>query len=158
MILKKLKIYNLKFFIILFSGISFGSLACENIKFFKNNIFLKSESNNKIFTFNVKIADTKAKRETGLKCKKHLDENEGMLFVWKLEDKRYFWMKDTNLFLDIIFINSNLEIVDIFFNAKPNNIMTITSNKKVKFVLELRAGVFKKNNLDIGDKLFFQKK
>ena len=67
-------------------------------------------------------------------------------------------MKDTNLFLDIIFINSDLEVVDIFFNAKPNNVMTITNNKKVKLVLELKAGVFKKNNLNIGDKLFFKKK
>ena len=154
-ILNKLKIYNLKFFIILFCGISLSSYACENIKFLKNNIFLKSQINKKIFKFNVEIADTKAKRETGLKCKKHLNENEGMLFVWNLEDTRQFWMKDTNLFLDIIFINSNLKIVEIFFNAKPYDLMTITSKKKVKFVLELKAGVLKKINIDIGDKLIF---
>ncbi len=158
MILKKLKIYNLTFLIILFFGISLDSFACQNIKFLKKNIFLISESNKKIFKFNVKIADTKAKRETGLKCTKHLNENEGMLFIWGFEDKRYFWMKYTNVFLDIIFINSNFEIVDVFFNARPHDLKIITSKKKAKLVLELKAGVLKKLNLHRGDKLFFKKK
>ena len=62
----------------------------------------------------------------------------------EFEDNRYFWMKNTNLFLDIIFINSDLKLVDIFFNAKPYDLMNISSNKKAKYVLELNAGVFKK--------------
>ena len=80
-----------------------------------------------------------------------------MFFVWNLEDKRYFWMKNTKFSLDIIFINKNLEIVDIFFNAKPYDLMTITSDKKAKYVLELYAGVFKSFNLEIGDKIFLKK-
>ena len=80
-----------------------------------------------------------------------------MLFIWKFEDQRYFWMKNTKFFLDIIFINSNLEIVDIYFNAKPYDLKSITSNKKAKFVLELNAGVFKKFKFNIGDKIILKK-
>ena len=56
-------------------------------------------------------------------------------------------------YLDIIFINSKKEIVDVYFNAKPFNLMTITSPKKAMFVLELNALVFKDLNLVIGDKI-----
>ena len=80
-----------------------------------------------------------------------------MLFIWKFEDHRYFWMKNTNLFLDIIFINSDFKIADIFFNAIPNDLTKITSEKKAKFVLELKAGILKKLNLNIVDNLFLKK-
>ena len=70
---------------------------------------------------------------------------------------RSFWMKNTEFSLDIIFINKYLKIVDIFFNAKPYDLMTITSDKKAKYVLELHAGVFKSLNLEIGDQLIFKK-
>ena len=62
------------------------------------------------------------------------------------------------IILNIIFINKNLEIVDIFFNAKPYDLMTIKSDKKTKYILELHAGIFKSFNLEIGDKIFFKKK
>ena len=95
------------------------------------------------------------KRETGLQFKKGLKKNEGMLFIWKPEDQRFIWMKNTKFYLDIIFINSKLEIVDIFFNAKPYDLTTVSSFKKTKFILELKSGTFKKLNLNIGDKLHF---
>ena len=93
---------------------SFSSFACKNIHFVTSEILITSKQLNKKFKFYVDLADTNLKRKTGLKCKKYLKDNEGMLFIWSSEDNRHFWMKNTNLFLDIIFINSDLEIVDIF--------------------------------------------
>ena len=80
-----------------------------------------------------------------------------MLFIWKLEDQRNFWMKNTKFYLDIIFINSDFEIIDIYFNAKPFSLLNISSSRKAQYVLELNEGVFKKLDLIIGDKLVFKK-
>ena len=48
-----------------------------------------------------------------------MELNEGMLFIWKTEDLRSFWMKNTSIPLDIIFLNEAYEIIDISLNAKP---------------------------------------
>lgn len=156
--LKKLKICNLKFFIyFIFLILNFSSNAseCKNIIFLKSEIFIINKKNNKKHRFSIELANSQLKREIGLQCKSELKENEGMLFIWNSEDYRNFWMKNTKFYLDIIFINSNLKIVDIFFYAKPYDITTISSNKKSKYVLELNSGILKKLNLNIGDKLSF---
>ena len=150
----KLKIFNLILILFIFPTYSH---ACENITFSISQIYIFSKKNKEKFKFDIQIADTKPKRKKGFQCQKRINKNEGMFFVWNLEDKRYFWMKNTKFSLDVIFINKNLEIVDIFFNAKPYDLMTITSDKKAKYVLELYAGVFKSFNLEIGDELIFKK-
>ncbi len=150
----KLKIFNLILILFIFPTYSH---ACENITFSNSEIYIFSKKNKEKFKFDVQIADTKPKRKKGFQCQKNIKINEGMFFVWNLEDKRYFWMKNTEFSLDIIFINKYLKIVDIFFNAKPYDLMTITSVKKAKYVLELHAGVFKSLNLEIGDQLIFKK-
>ena len=155
--LNKFKFYFFFYLFLFFFNFSFSSFACQNINYDKSEILIVSKKNKKQFKFYVEVADNEVRRKKGLQCRKILKKNEGMLFIWKFEDHRYFWMKNTNLFLDIIFINSDLEIVDIFFNAKPYDLTTIKSEKKAKFVLELKAGIFKKLNLNIGDRLFFKK-
>jgi uncharacterized membrane protein (UPF0127 family) len=159
--LKKLKSYNSKFFIyfiFLVFNFSLNASECKNIVVSKSEIFILNNKNAKKFKFTVDLADTKLKREIGLQCKKDLKENEGMLFIWNSEAQRYFWMKNTKFHLDIIFINADFKIVDIFFNAKPFSLINITSSRKAKYVLELKNGVFENLDLKIGDKLVFKKK
>ena len=159
--LKKLKIYNLKFylyFIFVIINFPLNASECKNIKFSKTEIFIVNKRNDKIIKFSVDLADTKLKREIGLQCKKDLKENEGMLFVWNSEEQRFFWMKNTKFHLDIIFINSDFKIVDIFFNAKPFSLINISSSRKAQYVLELNKGIFKNLDLMIGDRLEFQRK
>ena len=83
---------------------------------------------------------------------KKLKNFEGMLFSWNKEDLRSFLMKNTS-FSDLIFINSEFEIIDILYNAKPYSLNIMSSQKKAKYVLELN-NVF---TLEIGDKIQFQK-
>ena len=156
--LKKLKSYNSKFFIyfiFLVFNFSLNASECKNIVVSKSEIFILNNKNAKKFKFTVDLADTKLKREIGLQCKKDLKENEGMLFIWNSEAQRYFWMKNTKFHLDIIFINSDLEIVDIFFDAKPYDLTIVSSPKKAKYILELKSGILKKLNLNSGDKLLY---
>ena len=158
--LKKLKNYKFLYlinFIIL--GIFFyhNATACSDIKFAKKDIFIVSKFNNKKVRFNVEIADTDLKRKTGLQCRTKMELNEGMLFIWKTEDFRSFWMKNTSIPLDIIFINKTYEIIDIFYNAKPYNLKSISSKKKAKYVLELNRGQFNSLKFNLKDTIIINK-
>ena len=158
--LKKLKNYKFLFiinFTILVLSFNYNATACFDIKFAKKDIFIVSKKNNKKIRFNVEIADTDLKRKIGFQCKTKMKLNEGMLFIWKTEDYRSFWMKNTSIPLDIIFFNKIYEIIDIFYNAKPYSLNIISSKKKAKYVLELKKGTSKKLDIIIGDKIDIQK-
>ncbi len=105
--------------------------------------------------FLVELAKNNYERQKGLQCKKKLKKNEGMLFIWYDEDYRSFWMKNTVIPLDLIFINSSLEVIEVYFDARPFSEKSIRSEKRAKFVLELNAGVFKELGFDIGDRIIF---
>ena len=158
--LKKLKNYNFLFFIyfiILGYFFTHNATACSDIKFAKKDIFIESHNNNQEIRFNVEIADTDLKRKIGLQCRTKMELNEGMLFIWESEDFRSFWMKNTSIPLDIIFLNEKKEIVDISFNAKPFSLKSILSKKKAKYVLELNKGVFDSFKLNLKDKIIINK-
>ena len=158
--LKKLKNYKFLFFInFIILGIFFihNATACSNIKFAKKDIFIESHNNNQKIRFNVEIADTDLKRKTGLQCRTKMELNEGMLFIWEIEDFRSFWMKNTFIPLDIIFINKAYKIIDISFNVKPLSLKPILSKKKAKYVLELNKGVFTSYKFELKDKIILNK-
>ena len=144
-------------FIILFIFFTHKALACSDIKFAKKDIFIVSKKNNQKIRFKVEIADTDLKRKTGLQCKKEMKLDEGMLFIWRTEDFRNFWMKNTSIPLDIIFLNKTYEIVDIIYNAKPFSLKSLSSNIKAQYVLELNKGVFDTNRFDLKDKIIINK-
>ena len=158
--LKKLKNYKFLFvinFIIFGFFFNHNAEACSDIKFAKKDIFVVSKFNNKKIRFRVEIADTDLKRKTGLQCRTKMELNEGMLFIWKTEDFRSFWMKNTSIPLDIIFINKTYEIIDIFYNAKPYNLKSISSKKKAKYVLELNRGQFNSLKFNLKDTIIINK-
>src|SRR3989344_2335385 len=70
-------------------------------------------------TFEVEIADTSLERAQGLMFRAELKEYQGMLFIFPISEKHSFWMKNTFIPLDIIWIDENFEIVYIYENAQP---------------------------------------
>ena len=102
---------------------------------------------------NAYIADTPAKRAQGLMHVTDLPENAGMLFVFSQPRQVSMWMKNTVISLDILFLNPNGRIVKIQKNAKPLSLANIPSYAKVKWVLELNAGVAAKLDLQPGYRL-----
>ena len=158
--LKKLKNYKFLYlinFIILGIFFNDNATACSDIKFAKKNIFITSKHDNQKIRFNVEVADTDLKRKIGLQCKAKMKSNEGMLFIWKKEDFRSFWMKNTSIPLDIIFFNKIYEIVEIVYNAKPLILKSISSNKKANYVLELNKGVLASYKFELKDKIIINK-
>jgi hypothetical protein len=96
-----------------------------------------------IVTVNAEIADTAEKLQRGLMFRTSMGENEGMLFVFNDEQPRTFWMKDTLIPLDIIFISSAGEVVDIKKNFVPcaaEPCPSYTSKQSARYVLEVNAG------------------
>jgi len=109
-------------------------------------------------TVSVKIADTKTEQAKGLMFKKNLDENEGMLFVFDSERRHSFWMKNTLIPLDMIWVNSNKEVVHIEHSAPPckeSPCPTYSSDQPAQYVLELNGGWSIRHNLNLGDTLVF---
>lgn len=107
----------------------------------------------------VEIADTPAKRASGLMWRSYLSEGEGMLFVFGDEGKRNFWMKNTLIPLDIIFISASKKIIGITSNAKPceadMNCSYITSEENAKYVLEVNGGDTETLGIQVGDSVQF---
>ncbi|OIO80853.1 hypothetical protein AUJ84_02400 [Candidatus Pacearchaeota archaeon CG1_02_32_132] len=92
--------------------------------------------------FSVELAQTPEERATGLMNREFLAENEGMLFIFPEEGDYGFWMKDTLIPLDMIWINQNLEIVNIATAQPCNEVCPIIRSKDpALYVLELNAGI-----------------
>jgi uncharacterized membrane protein (UPF0127 family) len=108
--------------------------------------------------FYVELAVTSEERSRGLMFREHLDPDKGMLFIYKDEGVHYFWMKNTLILLDMIWINGNREVISISKDVQPCEISQcplIGSEQKVQYVLELNAGSSDKIGLAIGDKVTF---
>ncbi|MDC1055669.1 DUF192 domain-containing protein [bacterium] len=135
------------FLIIVSPKIIFGNMQVPEFKKTVCEININNKKNKKIY---VEIADTEKKRSYGLMNREEIMIDNGMLFIWDKSEKRNFWMKNTLLNLDLFFINMKGIIVGIYRNAKALDQKNISSNEKVKFVLEMKAGELKSQ---VGDKL-----
>mgnify|MGYP001174807142 CR=1 FL=1 len=88
----------------------------------------------------VEVAATKKKRELGLMYRNELPETHGMFFIFPKETTLSFWMKNTPLPLDIVFINSKFQIVHVAKNTVPYSTARISSLHPAKYVLEVNGG------------------
>jgi len=108
--------------------------------------------------FQVEVADTPEERAEGLMFRESLNEDEGMLFVYEEEGNRSFWMKNTYIPLDIIFLDSNLKVINIEkANPEPNtsdeNLKRYRSEKPTQYVLEINQNRSKEIGLEHGDRI-----
>lgn len=105
--------------------------------------------------FLVEIAANQSQRGYGLMNREHLDPDKGMLFVYDEEGYHSFWMKNTLIPLDIIWINSSQDIVYIERNAQPctsDYCPIIDPWRNASYVLEINGGLCDKYGINVGDK------
>lgn len=110
------------------------------------------------FTVQARVADTPEKAARGLMFVKQLPENEGMLFLFDREEMQAFWMKNTWIDLDIIFLNADGKINRIFDRVEHTHVYTPDAEIPVvqapaHYVLELAAGTAARHQLQAGNKL-----
>lgn len=104
------------------------------------------------------IADTPLTQARGLSGHAPLKENEGMLFIFEKPEKHSFWMKEMLFSLDMIWIGSDMKVVDITENATPESYPKFfTPKEPAKYVLEVTAGFSRAHGIKIGDTLKFIK-
>ena len=109
------------------------------------------------FDINVEIAETQQEQSYGLMYVDKLEENEGMWFPYNQERALSFWMKNTLVPLDILFVNKDFEIVDIkenFLPCKAEDCESYTALAKAQYVLEVIGEYSEINDINIGDKIY----
>ncbi len=102
----------------------------------------------------LEIADTVEERRVGLMNRAYLEENAGMLFVYTDSQKRSFWMKNCDIPLDIIFLNSEKQVINIIKNApicKIEDCPLYPSAEPAMYVIEMNGGWADKYGLVAGD-------
>ena len=125
----------LKYFFI-FLLVSSTNLIAET---YFDSLFIKN-NNQELVQFKVEVVKSPKQQERGLMYRKELKKNTGMLFIFKKEKEASFWMKNTLISLDIIFINKDGEIDSIKKNTKPKSLRRIKSENEVIAVLEINSG------------------
>lgn len=113
-------------------------------------VFADSTGNAKI-KIDIEIADTDYDRQLGLMFRTEMSNKEGMLFIFPQQQMQSFWMRNTNLSLDIIFVNENKKIVTIHKSTTPVSDQSYPSTEPAKFVVEVIAGFTDRNNINEGD-------
>ncbi len=106
-------------------------------------------------SFKVEVASTPEEQTRGLMFVKHLDPERGMLFVFGKDEMRSFWMRNTLIPLDMIFITSARKVVHVHHGAIPLDETPISSRAGARYVLEVNGGKADMCRIKTGTKVKF---
>jgi uncharacterized membrane protein (UPF0127 family) len=118
-------------------------------------VTIEAPSGEQLALVNVEIANTPAERELGLMYRKHMDDGAGMIFVFPAPDRLSFWMKNTEIPLDMIFADSSGKIVGIVQNAEPLSETPLGVGGDSQYVLEVNGGFAQRHHVTPGAILKF---
>lgn len=129
----------------------------KEITFTKNGELklLKAETDSVVARLDIEIADNDYKVQTGLMYRRSMEPQQAMLFVFKDQQPRSFYMKNTEIPLDIIYFNADKELVSVQKNARPNDLTSLPSGAPAQYVLEVSAGLSDIWELTKGDRFEF---
>lgn len=105
----------------------------------------------------IEIADDDNSRAQGLMYRTKMNENQGMFFIFPNETFQSFWMRNTVMPLDIIFVNKENRIVRIHKNTEPFYEGSYPSNAPAIYVIEVNAGYTEKYGINEGDKISWRR-
>jgi uncharacterized membrane protein (UPF0127 family) len=114
---------------------------------------IKQNTDSIIKTLDIEIADDEYKTQTGLMYRESMEENQAMLFIFPDSQVRSFYMKNTAIALDIIYIDANKKIVSFQKNAQPFDESSLPSGVPCQYVLEINAGLSDRWGLEKGDNI-----
>lgn len=105
----------------------------------------------------IEIADNEADITQGLMYRSEMDEDHGMLFLMPDTDNQSFWMLNTEIPLDIIFIGEDRRIINVAANTTPGSLDPVPSTAPARYVLEVNGGYAERKNLQAGDLLSWER-
>jgi len=133
-------------------------IETEEITFTKEGeATLLKPSGDTIQQIDIEIADNSYERQTGLMYRESMEDDQGMLFIYDNEAPRAFYMKNTYIPLDIIYFAADSTAVSFQKNAQPQDETSLPSGEPAQFVLELNAGLADDWNIEVGDKIDFER-
>ncbi|WP_297705411.1 DUF192 domain-containing protein [uncultured Eudoraea sp.] len=115
----------------------------------------KAQSDSVIVKYNIEIAESDYETQTGLMYRESMELDQGMFFIFPDVLFHSFYMKNTKIPLDLIFIDEELRIASYKENAQPLDETGLSSEVPVQYVLELNAGQCKQYSLAVGDRIAF---
>ncbi|GJH40802.1 hypothetical protein RCZ04_13520 [Capnocytophaga sp. HP1101] len=115
------------------------------LSIFKNDSLIK--------TIDVEFAKNDMERALGLMYRSSMDENQGMWFIFPEEAPRSFYMRNTEIPLDIIYLDKDKKVVSIAKNARPYDETSLPSEKPAMYVLEINGGLSDKWGIEKGDRM-----
>lgn len=110
-----------------------------------------------VTTIDIEIADSEAARAKGLMFRRSMAPNRGMLFIFSQSEEQGFWMKNTFLPLDILYVNEDFEIVKIYRRTTPLSEISLKSGKEARYVVEVNAGFCTQHGIEEGDRISFER-
>ena len=137
----------------LISTITSGAMAA-GFECTQNQIAIQTDDGHVIFS--IELADTPALREKGLMFRKELPENSGMLFAYETPREAAFWLRNTYIPLDMVFMDETGVIRHIHVNARPHDETPIPGavpgdpNPERQFILEIAGGEAARLGLEVG--------
>ncbi|BBD45407.1 MAG: DUF192 domain-containing protein [Petrimonas sp.] len=118
--------------------------------------FLSAQNNDTLSVIDIEVADNNQRRARGLMYRKSLPADAGMLFVFDEEEIQGFWMKNTYIPLDMLFVNADNEIITIHTNTAPLKEWNYASTRPALYVVEVNAGYCAQKQITEGDKIIFE--
>jgi uncharacterized protein len=161
----RFKIFSIIFIGLLFSALGWSIMCADQeqagqtpfYSFTKEGeLFFFTPDSEQVTQIDIEFADDADEIVLGLMFRRSMRENQGMLFIFDSEAPRSFWMKDTYFSLDMIFVDSNKEIVSIARETSPLSEQNYRSEKPAQYVVEVNAGFAKKHGIVPGYKIDWQ--
>lgn len=118
--------------------------------------FVRANGADTITTIDIEVANDDASRARGLMYRNSLPSNAGMLFIQDAEYIQSFWMKNTYISLDMIFVNRDKKIVTIQANTEPLREWNYSSTEPALYVVETNAGFCQQHQINVGDMVEFE--
>ncbi len=118
--------------------------------------FLSNSGTDTIKSITVEVASSTNERAHGLMYRKEMPDTVGMLFLFDQPEPQSFWMKNTYISLDIIYINSDKEIVSIQKYTQPLSELPLPSRAPAQYVVEVNGGFCDRYGINAGNKIDFQ--
>ncbi|MEI6408484.1 MAG: DUF192 domain-containing protein [Bacteroidota bacterium] len=116
-------------------------------------IFRSPDGQKNLTRLEIEIADDSYQRQQGLMFRKKMPDSRGMLFTFEAPEEQSFWMHNTYIPLDIVYINDKLEVVSIQKNCATLNDTPLPSGKPAQYVVEINAGLSDKLGIKPGSKV-----
>ena len=118
--------------------------------------FIESGAGNVIREIDIEVKKDPADRNEGMMWRRTMEENQGMLFIMDRPEPQSFWMRNTYIPLDIIFVSEDLKILNIRANAPPQTLESQSSIGDALYVVEVIGGFCEQYGVEAGDEIRYQ--